>query len=183
MPASKKDLLLEPIPLTEPAPARPPWFGVPGIVALIAGAVFGVLFGGIVGDLISPEALGFHFPVGEVGGALFGMLAGVVFVLAALLLYRFIRDATSGALVLGLLGLIAMGLVGGLFGAVIGLLAGLLLGAVFGVVKAQGGLTVGPARYPNQTVPFSPWGPGAPPYSRTMPTPSQPVAGGDRRSA
>src|SRR5262245_6123980 len=103
----KKDLLLDPIPLTEPAPARPPWVGVPGLVALVVGAVFGLLFGGIVGDLISAEALGFQFPVGEMGGAIFGMLAGVVFVLLALLLYTFIRDAASGAIVLGLFGLIA----------------------------------------------------------------------------
>ena len=177
MPPSKKELLLEPIPLTEPVPARPPWFGAPGVVALILGAVFGLLFGAIAGDLISMDSLGLHFPAGGMAGALFGLVAGVVFVLLALLLYRFIRDAASGALVLGLFGLIAMGLVGGLFGAVIGLLAGVVLGALCGGVKAQGGLGAGPARYPIQTVPFSAWG------DRKLPPQSQPVAGGDRRSA
>jgi hypothetical protein len=157
MPPSKKDLLLEPVPLTFPAPARRPWIGPPGMLALIVGAVFGLLFGGIVGDLIGAGVLGAPIHLGEFGGAILGMAAGVVFVLLALLLYRFIEGPAGGALVLGLFGLIAAGLVGGLFGAVIGLLAGVMLGAFFGAVKAEDGLGVGPVWYPNQSAPLSPW--------------------------
>src|SRR5262249_8071262 len=136
MSVHQKNLLLEPMSPTEPAPARRPWISAPALLALIVGAVLGLLFGGILGDLVSLDALGIHFPLGEIGGALFGMVAGVVFVLLALLLYRFIQDAASGALVLGLFGLIAMGLVGGLFGAVIGFVGE---GGVVGRVGGGGG--------------------------------------------
>jgi hypothetical protein len=108
------------------------------LFALVFGAVVGGLCGVFAGDIRGE-------PLGDMVGALLGVVAGLAFVVIGLLLYRFVRDAWSGALVLGLFGMLAMLLVGGLFGALIGLLAGILLGAVAGAVKARGGLEIGEA--------------------------------------
>ena len=60
-------------------------------------------------------------------GGLVGMAIGLLFVIAGLLMYRFITDWISGAIALGLFGMLVMAAVGGLFGAIIGLMTGALL--------------------------------------------------------
>jgi hypothetical protein len=126
------------------------------VVALLFGALLGLLFGTLAGSLRAPhERAVVWMPFGPASGALLGLLAGLLFVTAGLLLYRAIRDAATGALVLGLFAMLAMLLVGGLFGAIVGLISGALLGALVGEVKAQGGLFVG--------------SPAPPPRERTTP--------------
>jgi hypothetical protein len=133
---------------------RPPradrgWFRPPLVIALVLGAVLGLFFGSFAGLLRGQSAATvLWMPFGPVSGAVLGLLGGLLFVTAGLLLYPAIRDAGTGALVLGLFAMLAMLLVGGLFGAVVGLIAGALLGAFVGAVKAQGGLFVGSVSHP-----------------------------------
>lgn len=121
----------------------------PLVVALAIGAVLGIVFGLVAGNVTDAGALSLGLPsLGDIGGPLLGLVVAVLFVGVAFLAYRLIRNAITGAVVLGLLAMAAMGLVGGLFGAVVGLIAGLLLGAFVGATKAQGGLVVGDVAYP-----------------------------------
>ena len=113
-----------------------PFLRTPTVLALLVGALLGGLSGYLVGDIRNT-------PLGGLAGALLGVLAGLAFVVVGLCLYRFVRDAWSGALVLGLFAMLAMLLVGGVFGALIGLLTGVVLGALAGAVKARGGLVIG----------------------------------------
>jgi hypothetical protein len=134
--------------INQPAGPRPPiavrWLRPPIFVALLLGAVLGTLFGTITGNLLAlgiPESRWKLFD--GMSGALLGLMAGIIFVGIGLLLYQFIRGVRSGAIVLGLFGLLAMALVGGLFGAVIGFVAGAVLGALVGGIKVWRGRVVG----------------------------------------
>jgi hypothetical protein len=140
-----------------PPPTKKTSFGPAALAAILLGALLGALFGTLAGNVSQTVQIGGHFgPFGEMSWTLFGLLAGLGFVLIGLLLYPLIRNALSGAVVLGLFAMLAMALVGGIFGAIIGLLAGAFLGALVGAAKAQGGLVVGDVSFPRRGAPASP---------------------------
>src|SRR4051812_30311197 len=113
-----------------------PWLRHPLLLLFAAG--MGAMFGLVVWDV---RGAGVR-PLGGLPGSMLGLLAGLVFVAFAFVLYRGIRDPLSGAIVMGLFAALAMGLVGGVFGAVVGLLAGAVCGAVVGTAKRHGGMDV-----------------------------------------